>query len=366
MNRTTLCLATLTVFVSACTNVPPDDDEADAGAVGVPGAGLPTGGSAAMPSSPAPGTTPGDPAATPPTGDDPGQPLPGGTPAPGPGPGPGGTGSDDPCPENPNKYALTANHIIAQISWPANTGVEGGSGTLHVWTMTELHWDAKNPDGTVPVTGTVQPCGSVIPALTKSALAGGGQVQTVIPDDVWDAPSMPQFEATGVLGGFGPGSAVTMEPVASLVGASLPDPANSPWPANGKDIVGVDHDGDGQPGILARPRTDAGFAAPPVSFLGAIDPNAPRASELYLATRTMVKLDGTRDTCDSASGPAQVLKFESHVIGCRRNDGAVCNTDEATFIDSNQPTFTVGSATYEMKQLPDGATCADVRALLPM
>ena len=365
MHHKALCVTTLALF-AACTNVPPEDEEADAGAGGPAGAGLPTGGGMGAPPTAAPGPGPSTLPATPPAGGtDPEQPLPGGTPASEPGTGTC-TGNENACPENPNKYTLTANHIVAQISWAANTGVEAGSGTLHVWTMTELHWDGSNPDGSIPVTGTVQPCGSVIPALTKSAIAGGGQVQTVIPDEVWDAPNMPQFDARGVLGGFGPGSTVSMDPVASLVGANLPDPANSPWPARGTDISGVDHDGDGQPGVMARPRTDAGFSAPPVSLLGALDPNAPRATELYLATRTMVKLDGSRDTCDRASGPAQVLKFESHVIGCRRTDGGICSSAEADFIDANQPAFTVGSATYEMKQLPDGATCADVRALLPM
>ena len=361
------------LVAAGCTNVPPENEDEAAGgtSAGPMGgtAGTPTDGT---PSGPGPGTAP--PTASP--GPGPGA---GGTPGGGGQPGPGeqpGAGGDpggnppvagsDGCPENPNKYTLTANHIVAQISWGANTGVEAGSGTLHVWTMTELHWDQANPDGTIPVTGTVQPCGSVIPALTKTAIAGGGQVQTVIPDDVWDAPSMPQFEAHGVLGGFGPGSSVAMEPVASLVGANLPDAANSPWPASGRDVQGVDHDGDGQPGIKALPRMDAGFSAPPVSLLGALDPNGPRATELFLATRTAVQLNGSRDTCDTASGPAQVLKFESHVIGCRRNDNSICTSDEATFIDSNQPTFTVGNATYEMKQLPDGATCRDVRNALPM
>jgi hypothetical protein len=79
-----------------------------------------------------------------------------------------------------------------------------------------------------------------------------------------------------------------------------------------------------------------------------------------------VQLDGQRDSCTTATGPATVHLFESHVIGCRRNDGTICSPTESDFIDSNQPAFTVGGATYTMSQLTDGATCADVRAALPM
>ena len=342
----------LGVALAACTNAPPDEaDEADAGPEGVFSAGGGTGSPPGTPTAPPAGTPTAPPAA--PTA------APAAPTSPPSEPGDG-------CPENPNRYTLTANHIVAQISWPGNLGVEAGSGTLHIWTMTELHWDQSNPDGRIPVVGKVQPCGSVIPALTKTLIAGGGQVGTVIPDAVWDAPGMPEFTANGVLGGFSPGATVSMQPVTSLVGASLPDPDNSPWPARGSDLSGVDHDGDGQPGIKALPRTDAGFSAPPLSLDGALNPNGPRASELFLATRTRVQLDGQRDSCTTASGPAQVHLFESHVIGCRRNDGTICTPTESDFIDSNQPAFTIGSATYTMAQLPDGATCADVRAALPM
>ena len=81
-------------------------------------------------------------------------------------------------------------------------------------------------------------------------------------------------------------------------------------------MQGVDHDGDGQPGIKALPRTDAGFSAPPLSLAGALDPNGPRATELFLATRTMVQLNGTRDTCDSASGPAAPAPTDCNASDC--------------------------------------------------
>jgi hypothetical protein len=80
----------------------------------------------------------------------------------------------------------------------------------------------------------------------------------------------------------------------------------------------------------------------------------------------MIQLAGTRDSCTSAKGSADVTKVDSHVVGCRIKGGGNCDATQTNFIDSNQPKFTVKSATYEMKQVPKDATCADVRAALPM
>ncbi|MFO0571934.1 MAG: penicillin acylase family protein [Polyangiaceae bacterium] len=52
--------------------------------------------------------------------------------------------------------------------------------------------------------------------------------------------------------------------------------------------------------------------------------------------------------------------FDSHVVGCKRNDNQACSSGESDFIDQNQPKFSVKSASYDMVQLPEGATCADV------
>ncbi len=268
------------------------------------------------------------------------------------------------CANNQTK-ATSGNHIIAEVSWPAKTGIEAGSGTMHIWTLTVLDMQAPDPStGAIPATGQVKPCGSTIPALTKTALAGGGKVQTIIPDEVWDQPGIPTFTATGTLSGFDVGATVQMDPVVSMVGLTMDNP-DGPWPSSFKQVKAMDHDGDGKPGIFARPRTDAPFAAPPTSLFEALNPNGKRATAIYVATRTKVELGGKRDTCTTASGDAKVHLFDSHVVGCARNDNKPCSAGEVDFIDQNQPKFNVKSATYKMVQLPDGASCADVRAALP-
>jgi len=264
------------------------------------------------------------------------------------------------------KHATSANHIVADVSWPAKTGIEAGSGKIHIWTLSVLDFGDPDPaTGKIPATGEVHPCGSYIPELSKTAIAGGGKVQTVIADEVWDKPGMPAFTAKGTLSGFDVGATIEMEPVVSLVGLTMSDPSG-PWPSSAKQVTAVDPDGDGQPGIKAMPRADAPFSPPPTSLFEALNPNGKRALELYLVTRTAVALGGSRDTCTTAKGAATVQLFDSHVVGCKRNDGKVCTGSESDFIDQNQPKYTIQSATYEMVQLSDGASCADARNALPM
>jgi hypothetical protein len=58
--------------------------------------------------------------------------------------------------------------------------------------------------------------------------------------------------------------------------------------------------------------------------------------------------------------------FDNHVMGCHVMGGQECTAAEATFVDNNRTIFQVSSATNQIKIVPDNATCADVRAALPM
>lgn len=268
----------------------------------------------------------------------------------------GGTGNTEDCPAQAS--GVSANRMRVEISWPANTGLEAGSGIMQIWTLNHLDFD-----GTV-VSGTAKSCGSLIPPFTKSAIAGGGQVQTLIPDEVWDTPGMPEFAALGEISGFNVGATITMTPVFSLVGLKMDNPKGA-WPSDPNVIDTTDPDGNGKPGILAVPRTDGNFGAPPVSLFGALDPNGPRADQLGLVTRTAFALQGTRDACTSAKGNVVVHNIDSHVVHCRIRGGGDCTAAESGFIDSNQPKFSFGNSSYVMIQMPEDATCADVRAALP-
>lgn len=277
----------------------------------------------------------------------------------GPGKGTGGSddGKDTTCPSRTD--GSVASHVVITVSWPASLAIEAGTGQIHVWTKADLTYDRTS------VTGTVRPCGSTIPALTKTDVVGGGQVQIELPAAVWDAPAMPVFQATGSTTGFDVGSKIKVNPVASLLGLAMQDPMNAPWPDAPSQVTTVDHDGDGQAGIAAVPRTDVPFAAPPLDLGGVLDPRAPRPDHIFLSTRTVLALDGARDTCKSARGTASVTKVDSHVVGCHVLGGGLCTTSQSDFIDLMQPKFTIVSGTFDMVDVPGAATCAEVRAALP-
>ena len=277
--------------------------------------------------------------------------------------GDGGGGADaGDTPQNCDSLSSTTvgAHIVAQVSWPATTGINAGTGEIHIWTISDLDFD---DDGNA--TGTVKPCGSVIPELEASDLVGGGKILTEIPDSVWDQPDIPVVAVSGSISGFDVGDTINMNPVASVVGVTLADPMNDPWPATGAELNGVDHDSSGKPGITSIPRDDAPFKRPPLDLIGALLPNGARGDTLYLGTRIVMEIQGVRDSCTSASGAAVVQKFDNHVIGCHVLDGGECTADQAAFVDSNRTVFQVSEASYSMKQVTSGASCAEVRAALP-
>lgn len=269
----------------------------------------------------------------------------------------GRTGGGKACPARTS--SSVASHIVVSVRWPGSLAIKAGEGELHLWTKADLVFSGD------AVTGKVRPCGTVIPALTRSAAVGGGKVQVEIPGAAWEAPAMPVFQVRGTTTGFDEGETITMDPVASIVGLTMTDPLKDPWPEEPSGLTTVDPDGDGQPGLLAIPRTDEPFGAPPLDLAGVLDPNGARADQIYLATRTVLALTGTRDSCTSAEGTAQVSRVDSHVVGCHVRGGGTCTASQASFVDMSQPRFTIESASFEMVDVPPDATCTDVRDALP-
>ena len=58
--------------------------------------------------------------------------------------------------------------------------------------------------------------------------------------------------------------------------------------------------------------------------------------------------------------------FENHVIGCHVSGGDDCMPSEINFVDQNRMIYEVTGATAQTKIVAETATCADVRAALPM
>jgi hypothetical protein len=268
--------------------------------------------------------------------------------------GPTVDGSPPPNDCSDRTSATVATLIEINVTWDGSIGVVAGSGTIRSWILSQLTFNGTD------VTADVRACGNIVPALTLTALAGGGQLLPEFPDATWDAPSMPVFSATGATSGFTVGSTVTMDASTTLLGLTMNDPLNDPWPADDLDIVSVDHDGDGKPGITAIPRSDDPYVLPPPGLFSNAEIDA-----LYLATRVTMSLSGTRDTCSTATGVAIVQHLDTHVVGCHIKGGSDCSASQTDFVDDNNEPFLVDTATFTMIELSSTATCAGARAALP-
>ena len=244
-------------------------------------------------------------------------------------------------------------HIIMKVSWPGTIGTNPGNGTVHVWTRSKLTYGAGNT-----ITAVNGACGSVVPEVQTTPIAGGGKVLPEFPPPVWEAAVKTTFTGTGAQSSFDVNSKVHLDASPVLIGLTMADP-KGPWPALA-DVQSTDADGDGHPGITAIPRSGGGYALPPTSLL-----QTAHADQLYIVSRTTTTLDGVRDTCDSQKGTANVAAFDNHVVGCHIQGGGDCAAADYQFVDQNRTVFAVASATFEAKVVPDGATCADVRAALP-
>jgi hypothetical protein len=248
-----------------------------------------------------------------------------------------------------------ASHLIVNVSWPAGTASMKGDGQLHVWGKIAFTVNGNT------LSGTLTACGIVLPATTLTALGGGGMIQIEVPTDSWDAPSMPTFQVDGTQTGWTVGGTLNYS-YAALVGFTMADGATADWPASYTGITMTnDAEGDMNPGLTSIPRSAGGFTLPPTSIL-----QTSRADQLYIVVRQVTSATLTRTACGETAGSATFAHLDNHVIGCHVMGGSGCMPTEVNFIDQQRTIYTINSATAQTKIIADGATCADVRAALPM
>jgi hypothetical protein len=265
----------------------------------------------------------------------------------------GSTGTGGECP--PLVAYTEASHLIVNVSWPAGTASMKGDGQLHVWGKIAFTVNGNT------LSGTLTACGIVLPATTLTALGGGGMIQIEVPTDSWDAPSMPTFQVDGTQTGWTVGGTLNYS-YAALVGFTMADGATADWPASYTGITMTnDAEGDMNPGLTSIPRSAGGFTLPPTSIL-----QTSRADQLYIVVRQVTSATLTRTACGETAGSATFAHLDNHVIGCHVMGGSGCMPTEVNFIDQQRTIYTINSATAQTKIIADGATCADVRAALPM
>jgi len=245
---------------------------------------------------------------------------------------------------------IVATHITIDVEWSGSLALAKGAGQVHLWSKSQF---VETGDTATVVSKS---CGSVLPEIKTTSLAGGYSVLPEIPDTAWDQPGMPMFTGTATRLATG----WRVDPGVALVGLNMPDPS-ARWP-DADEITGVDVDGDGNPGITAYPRVGGRFAAPPTNLS-----QSAHVEELYLAIRSVLALTSTSSGCPAAyGGEAAVTGLDNHVIGCRVEGGIPCTDSERDFVDSNRTEYKIQGGSFVSHRVDDDVTCADVRALLPV
>jgi len=255
----------------------------------------------------------------------------------------------------PRATYTEASHLIVNVTWPAGTASMKGSGQLHIWGKAVFTATGNT------LSGTLQACGIVLPPTTLTALGGGGMIQIEVPTDAWDAPTMPHFQVDGMQSGPNIGDTLSYG-YAALVGFTMADGATAPWPSSYTGITMTnDAEGDMNAGLTALPRSGGGYTLPPTSIL-----QTSRADKLYIVVRQVTAAMLTRTACDATSGSATFTYLNNHVVGCHVMGGVDCMPNDVNFIDQNRTIYEITGATAQTKIIAETATCADVRAALPM
>ncbi len=249
---------------------------------------------------------------------------------------------------------VRASLLTISLKWDDSLGIVGGSGEFYVWSRIQV-----TMNGTTGVTQT-QPCGSQLPILTTTAVAGSVKVLAEIPFTAYENPAMPKISGTLTK----EGSMLAVDPGLFLMGLQMTDP-EGPWPTIEQvpQIMGVDADGDGKPGITSVPRSTPGFTLSPTSIL-----QTKYADGVYGVQRFAFTAVASDEGCpEVVMGTANVRYYDTRVIGCHIQGGGECAADEVTFINQARPPQTAAmQGKWASKVLPVDATCADVRAALPV
>jgi hypothetical protein len=247
-------------------------------------------------------------------------------------------------------YAL---RFSVPSSWPASTFVASGNGDFSFWSLLRLTQTGTN------VSGTLVPCGEVVPDFRSMPIINE-RYGVSIPNAAFDRTPLPAgVAATATLSANAPGARLTLARTAFLIGASMSDPINGSWPSS-QSLNQVDADGDGKPGFSA-PYKSSGYNMPPTDTLG-----MDRAQTAYLATRIVFSLSGALDGCTRSTGSVSPRNLDVHTVGCRVvGNGRDCTQLEADYLDVNAPDFQLGTGTYELTKIANGAACPAVRMALP-
>jgi hypothetical protein len=202
----------------------------------------------------------------------------------------------------------------------APIAVEGGESRASVWELHEYVYDGS----TLQV--KKKGCGSdTTPDFISKYY--DDTYSSYVPDAVFDAldlvagTDVPLTAMNAV-----PGAAFTTPQEAAVVGITLADPLNDPWPGAGQgDIPWDDTDGDGEPGLTLWPRgtTKITKAGAPQTYdyvivgfsMNSSLPNA-RTSCTSVASRVITHMDAEIASCTRLTGEVFNDRTQARVHSC--------------------------------------------------
>jgi hypothetical protein len=273
-------------------------------------------------------------------------------------------------------YPLSVGTLITvAVTWPQTTAVAKGSGNFYIWLLTTYTADASNK-----ITGKTVTCGNT-PAILTLTMIGDtalmvpsgqmGLIKPVYPATSWDGT--PSTDIKGALGGTAVGSSFEIDPSVTLYGLKPNDPLSDPtmaWPDSNSALTQSDltyADGGAYVPMQGHPGIKGTFDGTPPYYLSgtSLAPGAPKADTFWSVTRSQIGMCGKSVSCTETKGTANVTLINNRIVGCDLIDGGgPCTTDQWGFLDMNTTQYKPGAATFDAKDLPSGATCADVLTML--
>jgi hypothetical protein len=252
-------------------------------------------------------------------------------------------------------YALK---LTLASTWSSGSVIASGSGTFNFWMKVQ----ATQAGNSLAV--SVTECGRYIPPFRASLVS-----ETFLygyPNSLFDGNFLPSSATTATLGNSSPTASFALPRMATQMGVNMADPINGSWPSTAAGIaagIRVDMDGDGKPGVTAEYANGGSYIYPRTSS-SLFGYN--RADNPYVASRVSFSLSGSMSSCTAGSGTASFTHVDTRIFACNRASSTTdCTAAEADFLDTNCLNYALGSASYSLLKVANGASCSTIRAALP-
>jgi hypothetical protein len=250
--------------------------------------------------------------------------------------------------------------ITAKVNWKGSALLDivplivAGSGEVQVVVLLDVKGDGNEGQA------TIRACGAALPPFQSSVRE---HYRVRFDEALWEAVAT-RWKTSFSRSCAEPGCAVTASYVEAQLGVELPQHFNWPGPRDALAKTYLrDDDGDGASGIpvVFDTSNDTGvsYENPPTSILA-----GERSKQANLGLRVTLSLDGKLESCQRYAGRTRSMTIDTRAHGCVLESGEPCTGQQVSFVNDNLPVWEVQGASWQMVELPAGASCAMARAAL--